>query len=56
MDLQETGLEPGPRYSEILYRLRDAWLDGEITSKKEEKALLEELLNEDQNTSNSPDQ
>jgi tRNA nucleotidyltransferase/poly(A) polymerase len=43
-DLQEAGLAPGPRYSEILTELRNAWLDGEISSKKEEKALLEELL------------
>jgi len=43
-DLQEAGLEPGPRYSEILTDLRSAWLDGEITSKSEEKALLRELL------------
>jgi tRNA nucleotidyltransferase (CCA-adding enzyme) len=43
-DLQEAGLEPGPRYSEILTQLRNAWLDGEISSKQEEKVLLGELL------------
>ena len=43
-DLQEAGLEPGPRYSQILTSLRNAWLDGEISSNKEEKALLKELL------------
>jgi tRNA nucleotidyltransferase (CCA-adding enzyme) len=46
-DLQEAGLEPGPRFSEILTELRNAWIDGEISSKKEEKALLEALLNDE---------
>lgn len=45
-DLRESGLEPGPRYSEILTDLRNAWLDGEISSKKEEKSLLKQLLAE----------
>ena len=43
-DLQDAGLEPGPRYSEILTSLRNARLDGEVSSKKEEQALLKELL------------
>jgi len=43
-DLREAGLEPGPRYAEILTALRNAWLDGEISSKQEEKALLAELI------------
>jgi tRNA nucleotidyltransferase (CCA-adding enzyme) len=43
-DLQEAGLAPGPQYAEILTDLRSAWLDGDISSDKEEKALLEELL------------
>lgn len=43
-DLQDAGLEPGPRFSEILSQLRNAWLDGEVSSKKEEKELLKELL------------
>ena len=43
-DLKERGLEPGPRYGEILRRLRAAWLDGEITSKDQESNLLNELL------------
>jgi tRNA nucleotidyltransferase/poly(A) polymerase len=41
--LKERGLEPGPRYQKILRRLREAWLDGEVTSKAEESALLDEL-------------
>jgi tRNA nucleotidyltransferase (CCA-adding enzyme) len=43
-DLQEAGLEPGPMYTEILSKLRNAWLDGEISSKKQENALLNELI------------
>lgn len=43
-DLQERGLPPGPRYSEILTRLKNAWLDGEISSPEGEKQLLEKLL------------
>ena len=43
-DLKQRGLEPGPRYAEILRRLRAAWLDGEVGSKaEEEKRLLEEI-------------
>ena len=43
-DLQQQGLEPGPKYGEILRRLRAAWLDGEISSKEQESKLLKELL------------
>jgi len=43
-DLKERGLEPGPKYGEILRRLRAAWLDGQITSKEQESKLLNELL------------
>ena len=42
--LQQRGLEPGPRYAEILRRLRAAWLDGEVQTEEEEKALLDSLL------------
>jgi hypothetical protein len=38
------GLDPGPRYSEILTSIRNAWLDEEISTKKEEKDLLRSLL------------
>ncbi len=44
LDLKGAGLEPGPRYAEILSRVRNAWLDGEISNKKEEKDLLKNLL------------
>ncbi|MBI5953239.1 MAG: CCA tRNA nucleotidyltransferase [Chloroflexi bacterium] len=43
-DLKARGLESGPRYGEILTRLRAAWLDGEVNSEKEEKELLNRLL------------
>ena len=42
--LQKKGLAPGPRYAEILSELRNAWLDGKITSKTEEKEYLNDLL------------
>lgn len=45
-DLQQRGLAPGPRYSEILDTLRDAWIDEEVSSKEEEQALLKRLLND----------
>lgn len=43
-DLKALGLPPGPRYGEILTQLRAAWLDGKITTEKEEKELLNTLL------------
>jgi tRNA nucleotidyltransferase (CCA-adding enzyme) len=43
-DLREKGIQPGPVYKYILKSLRDAWLDGEIASREEEKSLLESLL------------
>jgi tRNA nucleotidyltransferase (CCA-adding enzyme) len=42
-DLKERGIPPGPKYNEILRRLRAAWLDGEIKSEEEEKQLLESI-------------
>lgn len=41
--LQQRGLEPGPKFKEILTRLRNAWLDGEVKSEEEEKLLLEKI-------------
>lgn len=43
-DLKKMGLPPGPRYKEILERLRAARIDGEIRSEAEEWALLHQLL------------
>jgi tRNA nucleotidyltransferase (CCA-adding enzyme) len=42
--LRDMGLPPGPRYSTILKRLREAWLDGEITNAAQEKNLLHMLI------------
>jgi tRNA nucleotidyltransferase (CCA-adding enzyme) len=44
--LQRRGLQPGPRYGEILRALRDARLDGRIHSAAEESRMLDELLAE----------
>jgi tRNA nucleotidyltransferase (CCA-adding enzyme) len=43
-DLKARGLEPGPKYAEILRRLRAAWLDGEVKTEKEELSLLDAEL------------
>ena len=43
-DLKARGLEPGPRYAEILRHLRAAWLDGEVESEEEEMKFLATLL------------
>jgi len=43
-DLKAMGLLPGPRFSEILLRLRSAWLDGEVSNESQEKELLANLL------------
>jgi tRNA nucleotidyltransferase (CCA-adding enzyme) len=42
--LQQRGLPPGPKYKEILTRLRTAWLDGEVKSEQEEIDILSSLL------------
>ena len=43
-DLKGLGLDPSPKYQAILQKLRNAWLDGEVKSIKEEKFLLEKIL------------
>lgn len=45
-DLREMGLPPSPAYGRILTALRDAWLDGDVKTQKEEQALLEALVSE----------
>ena len=45
-DLRARGLAPGPHYRYILKELRDAWLDGEISTREEEEAYLERLVKE----------
>ncbi len=42
--LVEMGVPFGPRVGETLWRLRAAWLDGEVTSAEGEKKLLEKLI------------
>lgn len=42
--LRELGVPPGPIYQRILGNLRDAWLDGLVRTRKEERARLDELL------------
>jgi tRNA nucleotidyltransferase (CCA-adding enzyme) len=44
-DLKKLGLESGPKYAEILRRLRAAWLDEEVKSKEEEERILKGLIN-----------
>ncbi|MCK5793945.1 MAG: CBS domain-containing protein [Anaerolineales bacterium] len=51
--LQEQGLAPGPRYAQILSELRNAWLDGKITTKTEEKKYLNDLLREGKENSSA---
>ena len=43
-DLKARGIPPGPKYTEILRRLRAAWLDGEVKTAEEEEALLNTIL------------
>ena len=43
-DLKARGLEPGPRYAEILRQLRAAWLDGDVQNKEDEQKLLAKLI------------
>ena len=43
-DLKKRGIPPGPKYAEILRRLRAAWLDGEVKSEEEEKKMLESRI------------
>lgn len=42
-ELKQRGLQPGPRYADILNQLRAAWLDGDVTTREEEAKLLEIL-------------
>ncbi len=42
-DLKRMGIPPGPAYREILTRLRDARLDGQIESRAEEERLVRSM-------------
>lgn len=46
--LKGLGVPPGPIYRRILGALRDARLDGQVTSRAEEEALVRELLAADE--------
>jgi tRNA nucleotidyltransferase (CCA-adding enzyme) len=43
-DLKAMGLKPGPLFGRLLEALRDARLDGKVSTRAEEEALLEGLL------------
>jgi len=45
-DLQQRGLTPGPGFASILAEIRDAWIDGRITSPEEEDRLIDRLIRE----------
>jgi len=45
-DLRRRGIQPGPIYRQALWRLRAAWLDGEIQTPEEEANLLGQILAE----------
>ncbi len=45
-DLREMGLKSGPQFGVLLEKLLAARLDGAVTSEAEERALLDELLEE----------
>jgi len=42
--LRTLGLPPGPGYRRILGALRAAWIDDELHSEAEEKALLQKMI------------
>ena len=43
-DLKARGLEPGPRFGEILSQLRAAWLDGDVVNRQQEEDLLSQII------------
>lgn len=43
-DLKKIGLEPGPQYKKILKSIRDAWLDGLIKNKIDERKFLDSRI------------
>ena len=43
-DLKRLGIPPGPKYTEILHRLRAVWLDGEVKAEEEELIMLDKLI------------
>ncbi|MCY4145464.1 MAG: hypothetical protein OXE95_09305 [Chloroflexi bacterium] len=53
-DLRALGLPPGPRYKQILERLRGAWIDGDVRSCADEQALLQKLLESSERPPGNP--
>lgn len=47
-DLKSMGLPPGPIYGHILQELRNAWLNGQVSSAREEKELLKQLVDREE--------
>jgi len=45
-DLKALGLKPGPLFGRLLEALREARLDGKVTTREEEEELLQRLLRE----------
>ena len=45
IDLKAMGLKPGPQFREVLDRLLDAKLDGEVKTEGEERSLVHRLAN-----------
>jgi len=45
--LREFGLRPGPAYGEVLEKLRDARLDGQVKTREEEEQLVRQWLAKD---------
>jgi tRNA nucleotidyltransferase (CCA-adding enzyme) len=43
-DLRRMGIQPGPIYGDILRRLRAGRLDGQISSRAEEEAIVKDML------------
>jgi tRNA nucleotidyltransferase (CCA-adding enzyme) len=43
-DLQAMGIKPGPIYSQVLSRLRDAHLDGLVKTESDERTFIESLI------------
>jgi tRNA nucleotidyltransferase (CCA-adding enzyme) len=47
-DLKALGLRPGPLFSRLLEGVRDARLDGTVTTRAEEEALVRQMVAEDE--------
>jgi tRNA nucleotidyltransferase (CCA-adding enzyme) len=44
--LRARGIPPGPLYARVLSKVRNAWLDGELSSPSEEETMIAALLKE----------